>query len=157
MRVTLAKAVESDAEALHNIQVQAFLPSLEKYKDEDTSPANENIEKVMGRITNPQGGFYKIVLDDVLVGGIRATWKEDESRMWVGPLFILPEYQGKGIAQRALNLIMEMFPQAATWELATIAQEERNCWLYEKMGFAKTGEHKVLNDKAMLVFYRRIG
>ncbi|MFC3745966.1 GNAT family N-acetyltransferase [Paenibacillus sp. GCM10012306] len=157
MTVTLAKAVESDAEALHNIQIQAFLPSLEKYEDMDTSPANEGIEKTIGRITSPQGGFYKIVLDDVLVGGIRATWKEEKTRMWLGPFFILPAYQGKGIAQRVLNLIMEMFPQAAVWELATIAEEERNCWLYEKMGFAKTGEYTQLNDKATLVFYRRIG
>lgn len=71
-------------------------------------------------------------------------------------MFILPTEQGKGIAQKAITLIEEMFPQAITWELATILEEERNCYLYEKMGFVKTGESKELNKNATLIFYQKV-
>jgi hypothetical protein len=50
------------------MQVQAFVPLLEKYRDYNTNPANETIERVMTRINNPNGGFYKILYDNVLVG-----------------------------------------------------------------------------------------
>ena len=40
-------------------------------------------------------------------------------------MFIHPSYQGKGIAQKVLTLIEEMFPQATSWELATILEEEK--------------------------------
>lgn len=40
-------------------------------------------------------------------------------------MFIHPIYQGKGIAQQILILIEEMFPEARSFELATILEEER--------------------------------
>ena len=70
-------------------------------------------------------------------------------------MFILPNLQGLGIAQRAINLVEDMFPQATSWELATILEEDRNCYLYEKMGFTKTGLRKKLNDQTTLVFYKK--
>ncbi len=71
-------------------------------------------------------------------------------------MFILPTYQGEGIAQKAIFLIEEMFPQAITWELATILEEERNCYLYEKMGYNKTGVKKILNDNTTLIYYKKV-
>lgn len=71
-------------------------------------------------------------------------------------MFILPAYQGKRIAQQAITLIEEMFPQATTWELAALLEEKRNCYLYEKMGYNKTKISKKLNDSATLVFYKKV-
>ncbi|MEK3884593.1 GNAT family N-acetyltransferase [Paenibacillus sp. PL2-23] len=157
MEITLEKAVESDARLLLDMQVESFLPLLKKYKDYDTNPANETIERLLKRINNPQGGFYKILAGNAPVGAICGSWKvKEEARYWIGPMFIRPEHQGKGIAQQAIHLIIQMFPQAISWELATIAEEERNCYLYEKMGFVQTGVRKPLNDRATLVFYQMI-
>ena len=39
-------------------------------------------------------------------------------------MFIHPSYQGKG-TQKVLTLIEEMFPEATSWELATILEEEK--------------------------------
>lgn len=71
-------------------------------------------------------------------------------------MFILSEYQGKGIAQKAITLVEEMFPKAISWELATILEEKRNCYLYEKMGYKKTGVKKKLNENATLIFYKKV-
>lgn len=154
MEVRLEKAIENDAQVIFDIQVKAFMPLLDTYKDFETNPANETIEKVITRINNRNGGFYKILADNKLVGAICVFWKEDV-QFWISTMFILPSYQGKGIAYKAITLIEEMFPQATTWELATILEEEGNCYLYEKIGYNKTGVSKKLNDNATLIFYKK--
>ncbi|MGY0691514.1 GNAT family N-acetyltransferase [Virgibacillus sp. FSP13] len=155
MNVSLVKAKENDAESIFDIQVKAFTPLLKKYNDYDVNPANETIDRVVQRINRSNGGFYKILADDEIVGAICIFWKEDV-QFWISPMFILPSYQGKGIAQQAIILIEKMFPEATSWELATILEEARNCYLYEKMGYSKTGVSKNINDKTTLVFYKKI-
>ncbi|WP_399631956.1 GNAT family N-acetyltransferase [Sporosarcina sp. SG10008] len=154
MEVTLEKANEFDAQSLFDIQVNAFLPLLEVYKDYNTNPANETIERMITRINNTSGGVYKIKSDTILVGAISIWWKE-ETEFWISPMFIQPKYQGQGIAQKAISQIEGLFPQAVSWELATIAEEKRNCYLYEKMGFIKTGETKKINDSTTLIYYKK--
>lgn len=46
MEITLEKATESDAEVIFQIQIDSFSPLLHKYKDYETNPANETIEKL---------------------------------------------------------------------------------------------------------------
>ena len=70
-------------------------------------------------------------------------------------LFIQSIKQGIGIAQKVLTLIEEMFPEAQSFELATILEEERNCFLYEKMGYKRTEVIKKLNDKTTLIHYKK--
>jgi len=67
----------------------------------------------------------------------------------------LPEHQGKGIAQNVFMLIEEIYTEAEAWELATILEEERNCYLYEKIGYSQTGVTIVINDKMTIVAYRK--
>ncbi|MDQ0859080.1 GNAT family N-acetyltransferase [Bacillus sp. V2I10] len=156
MEIVLEKAIDSDADSIFDMQVKSFTPLLEKYKDYDTSPANETINRVITRINNPSGEFYKILVDNILVGAICICWKVETSQFWISPMFILPDFQGKGIAQRAIKMVEKMFPQAASWELATILEEERNCYLYEKMGYSVTGIRKKMNDQTTLVLYLKI-
>ncbi len=155
MEVRLEKARESDAQSIFDSQVNAFLPLLEVYKDYSTNPANETIGSTITRINNPSGGLFKIVMDTTLVGAIGVFCKE-ETQFWISPMFILPKYQGQGIAQKAITQIEKSFPQAVSWELATIAEENRNCYLYEKMGFTKTGLIKKINDGMTLVYYKKL-
>lgn len=154
MKVSLIKATEYDAESIFHMQVKAFTPLLKRYKDYDINPANETIDKVIQRINNPNGAFYKIVADDEVVGAICIFWKENV-HFWISPMFILPSYQGNGIAQKALILIEKMFPEACSWELATILEEERNCYLYEKIGYQQTEVNKKINEHTTLVFYKK--
>ncbi|AHF06030.1 GNAT family acetyltransferase [Desulfitobacterium metallireducens DSM 15288] len=49
-----------------------------------------------------------------------------------------------------------MYWNAKTWELDTILQERRNCYLYEKLGYKKTEKTEVINDKMTLVFYEKL-
>ncbi|EOQ30740.1 TPA: GNAT family N-acetyltransferase [Bacillus cereus] len=155
MDITLEKATEIDAAVLFQMQIDSFRPLLNKYKDYETNPANESIEKTILRINNPSSKFYKIILDSNLVGAICISQKEIPYKFWISPMFIHLNYQGKGIAQKVLILIEEMFSEARSFELATILEEERNCFLYEKMGYKRTEVIKKLNDTTTLIYYKK--
>lgn len=78
MKITLENATENDAVALFQMQIDSFTPLLNKYKDYETSPANESIEKMILRINNPSNNFYKIIFDSLFIQTIKG--KESLSR-----------------------------------------------------------------------------
>ena len=156
MNLQLVKANERDAADLFSIQRKAFKPLLEKYRDYDTNPANEPMDKMIGRLQNSNGAFYKIVFNHQLVGAINVLWRERTQEYKISPMFISPEYQGMGIAQEALSMVESFYPLAISWELATIKEEKRNCHLYEKCGYVHTGELRKLNEATTLIFYKKL-
>lgn len=156
MTVYLVKAKESDAAVILDGQVRAFTPLLEKYLDVETNPANETLEKILSRINEPNGGFYKIIFEETLVGAIRVYSKSEASKYWISPIFIFPEFQGHGIGQKAMIAAETLFPQASSFELATILEEEGNCYLYEKLGYIETGVMKKLNARTTLIYFRKV-
>ena len=68
-------------------------------------------------------------------------------------MFVLPEYQNRGIGYVAIQKAFEMLPDVKTWKLETLLQEPANCHLYEKCGFVRVGEEKIVNDKMTLIDY----
>ncbi|MCM3203523.1 GNAT family N-acetyltransferase [Paenibacillus illinoisensis] len=154
MNVSLCKADLKDAVTIHNMKVKSFKPLLEKYQDFETSPANETLERVITQISQSFTDYFIIYHFDVAVGGIRVVKKEDQIYS-VSPIFILPEHQGKGIAQKVFTIIEQKYDDAKSWRLGTILQEKGNCYLYEKIGYKKTGVTKVINDKMTMVFYEK--
>ena len=100
------------------MQIDSFSPLLHKYKDYETNPANETIEKTICRINQVNGGFYKIIVDMNLVGAICISQKKH-------PLnFGSVNVYSSGLSRKELlkgdYIIEEMFPEATSWELATI-------------------------------------
>jgi RimJ/RimL family protein N-acetyltransferase len=154
MKITLEKATEKDADALHAIKIKSFLPLLKKYNDQETNPACESLAKTLNRINDPLKGFYKILRDGTLVGGM-AIKNTAPATLFLGPIFIDPDFQNQKIAQQALKIIEGFFPTIDFFELRTISQEKGNIYLYEKIGYTATGESKKINDSLDLLFYRK--
>jgi GNAT superfamily N-acetyltransferase len=154
MKVTLKKATESDAPALLAMQKKAFWPLLQKYQDYGTSPAMETIARTQKRIADPSGGFFKIVADGNWAGAMCIRHGK-EGAMWIGPIFVDPAFQGKGIAQQAMRAAEQLFSDAVAWKLATLLEEAGNCYLYEKAGYVRVGSCVSINDKATLVYYEK--
>lgn len=153
MEVKLLRANLGDAKEIHVMQIKAFKELLDKYKDFDTSPGNESVEKIEARLKQDFTFYYFICIGQQKVGAIRIVdHKENIRNKRISPIFILPEFQGKGIAQEAIRLC-EKIHGKEKWELDTILQESRNCHLYEKMGYVQTGKTEVINEKLTLVFY----
>ena len=155
MTVELVKANEKDAKEIWKMQKSAFAELFEKYKDFDTSPANEPLDKVILRLRQPFTYFYFIRLNSKNIGAIRVVDKKSSTEpKRISPLFILPEFRNKGYAQSAI-LQVEKIHGASNWELDTILQETATCRLYEKTGYRKTDRIKKINTNMTLIFYKK--
>ncbi len=75
MTIELIKANESHAEEIWNMQKVAFKELFNKYKDFETNPANEPLEKTVMRLRQPFTYFYFIIANGKKVGAIRVIDK----------------------------------------------------------------------------------
>jgi nitroimidazol reductase NimA-like FMN-containing flavoprotein (pyridoxamine 5'-phosphate oxidase superfamily)/GNAT superfamily N-acetyltransferase len=141
--VTLEKAGINDCPHIHQMQVNAFAPLLEKYHDAESNPGAESIEKIIERMRQPFSQYYFIRAENMDVGIIRVN-RLSETVSQISPIFILPEFQNKGYAQHALLLAESLYPQSLIWRLSTIEEEPTLCRLYEKLGYKRTDEKTVI-------------
>lgn len=153
-RMKLEEVREDEIPQMYEMQIESFMPLYEKYHDEG-SPAIESIDRVRGRAARPNRKYYFIVKDGARVGAINIGHNDpDEKKVaFISPLFILPKYQNKGMGYVAIRKAFELLPEVTTWKLETILQEPANCHLYEKCGFVRVGEEKIINDKMTLIDY----
>lgn len=150
----LVRANVNDCEKIWKMQTEAFSDLLERYQDYGTSPGNEAKERIEAKLSQEFTYFYYIFDGDDLVGAIRVVDKKDGSRKRVAPVFIMKEFRNKGLAQKAFEEV-EKIHGHDNWKLDTILQEEGNCYLYEKLGYKRTGLVENINDKMDIVYYEK--
>ena len=155
MRLLLRLASAEDAPVIWEMQKIAFRELLERYQDYDTSPANQSLDQLRLRCSQKDRYYYFIDVDGNPVGVLSVTDKPDGSRKRLSPMFILPQFQGRGYAQEAIRQAEKIHGERG-WELDTILQEERLVHLYEKMGYRKTGKTAAVNPRMTLVFYQKL-
>jgi GNAT superfamily N-acetyltransferase len=154
--VRLVKAKLKDAHQLLQIQKKCFLPLLEKYGDYENNPATMKLDRMIFKIKYQYGGYYMIYEDKKCVGGIFIYWHDDdETKFRLAQVYVLPEYSNKKIAQYAINEVESYYPKAKVWTLDTPLSEEKNCHIYEKMGYVRTNEQEVITDSLILVTYEK--
>lgn len=66
-----------DAHKLWNMQVEAFRDLYQKYQDTETSPATENIDKIITRLRQPFSYYYYIQENGETIGAVRVVDKKD--------------------------------------------------------------------------------
>ena len=155
MKIEVIRASLKDAKEIWEMQVKSFKNLLDKYQDFETNPASETISNVEMRLKQNFTFFYFIFIDNKKVGAIRVVdYKEKNKNKRISPLFILPEYRNKGIAQSVIKICEEIHGNT-NWELSTILEEKGNCYLYEKLGYHPTGKTQVINDRLTLIFYHK--
>lgn len=155
--IELKLITRKDAECLHKLQIEAFMPLYEKYHNDATSPAKESLETITKKIVDDNSDFYFILFNGEKAGAVRVKWhkgqKVHKNVNWISPIFVIPKFQNKGIASNVIKQLFDIYPNTIEWWLSTIKQEEKNCHLYEKYGFVRTGDEIVVNENMTLVFY----
>lgn len=155
--IELKLITKDDAECLLKLQVKAFMPLYEKYQDDSTSPAKESLERITQKIVEDNSDFYFILFNGEKAGAVRVKWYNGENVYenvnWISPIFVIPKFQNKGIASNVIGRLFDIYPNTIEWRLDTIKQEKRNCYLYEKCGFVRTGDEKVINENMTLINY----
>ncbi len=82
--------------------------------------------------------YYKILLDDKIVGGIMAG-SAGEGHKVMERIFVDPEFHRQGIGTRAFQLLWELYPLVNVWTLGTPEWNVRTKNFYEKLGFIQVG------------------
>lgn len=154
MDITLHLAGVQDAERIYEMQLEAFSPLLSRYLDYETSPAAEPLQKTTQRLAEAFTDYYLICAGGSPVGAARVR-RVSDTACRLGPVFVLPAYQGRGIAQTALRKIESLYPHVRLWQLDTLLQEKGNCHLYKKLGYRQTGSFRQVNDRLTLVDYEK--
>ncbi|MDE7222667.1 MAG: GNAT family N-acetyltransferase [Acetatifactor sp.] len=105
MDIQLIRAGVEDAKEIHTMQLEAFRKLLERYQDFDTSPGCESVEKVEARLRQDFTYYYFICMGSQRVGAIRIVDRKEEGlNKRISPIFILPQFQGQGIGQKAIRM-----------------------------------------------------
>ncbi|MGL6174384.1 MAG: GNAT family N-acetyltransferase [Cellulosilyticaceae bacterium] len=147
--------INSDrAQEVLEIQQQAFRGLLQKYQDYDTNPAMESQERIVKKMDRPYTDTYLITHEGIKAGSVRIS-NIKEGVYKVSSLGIIPIFQNRGLAQFALHRIEERYPAAKQWVLATIKEEQKNCYLYEKLGYVRNQEAHIINEKMTIVGYEK--
>jgi GNAT superfamily N-acetyltransferase len=156
VEVSVSKANIQDCETIYNMQRESFNSLLEKYQDYDTNPGNEEIDDIYRRFNQSFTDYYLIQGQYKVLVAIRVIRNESKNMCRISPVFILPKYQGQGIAQKVFKIIEQTYPWARKWKLDTILREQGHCYLYEKLGYKKTGKEKKIKDKMTIVYYEKV-
>ena len=136
------------------MQQKAFSELLQKYQDYNTNPGAENETRITEKFNQVNTRYYLIILNEhIICGAIRIVIEDNAYR--VSPVFIIPEYQNNGIAQKVFALIEKKHTTKKTWMLSTIKEEKKNCYLYEKIGYRRTGKEEVIQNGMTIVFYEK--
>ena len=154
MSVILIKARYLDCPLIAKIQKISFSKLLEKYKDYDTNPACEDLDKIQEKFRQTFTEYYLIKVGKSIVGIVRIVSVDNNTKR-ISPICILPEYQNKGYAGRAMTNLERMFPQTHIWLLDTIKQERELCDFYEKLGYIRTGREEKLHSNMTIAFFKR--
>ena len=152
MNITFELAKPEDAKELYEIQKLAYKEQLEMYQDYDTNLAVEGIDWVLFRIKHHI--YYKIICDGKIIGEVD-VYKHKRSSLHyeMNGVVVHPDYQNRGIGQKAIQFVEREFADAKVWTMWTPHKTEKNHYFYEKIGYKRTGIEERINDNLILVQY----
>ena len=150
----LVRANVNDCEKIWSLQIEAFADLLAKYQDFETSPGNESKESIQSKLMDEFTFFYFIYHEDDIAGAVRVVDRKNGNRKRIAPIFIVKKHRNRGLAQKTFEEI-EKLHGSNDWMLDTILQEEGNCYLYEKLGYKRTGRIENINERMDIVYYEK--
>jgi len=153
MNIEIIPASAEDAEALAGIQKRAFKRLYDIYHDEG-SPYLRGADEIIRWLGRPNWRVYKINTGGMLCGGVSFFEIEDRpGEYYLARIYILPEYQSRGIASAAILMCEATVSNAVRWFLDYPEDQPANRRCYEKAGYADTGERREQSGGAIKLAY----
>lgn len=116
-KINLVKADLTDCTEIHKMQATAFKPLLEKYQDFATNPGAETIKTIKSKMKKPLSDYYFIQINNTKIGAVRIV-RLTESKYRIAPIFILPEFQGRGYGlSKQFEKLKDFIPRQTTGSL----------------------------------------
>lgn len=152
--LTVLKADLKDSKEIHKMQIESFKGLLDKYNDIATNPGAETIEQIINRMNTESSQYYLIQVENENIGAFRIV-RLTESTCRIAPIFLVVKFQDNGFGKMTMMEIEKLYPHINCWQLETIKEEPQLCYFYEGLGYNKTGEVQIINDKMTIIHYSK--
>lgn len=156
MRVNLRKALLEDYKTIDELQKLSFAPIMKKYQRAEICVGCQSFEDLQNRLGNRHHNYFIIEYGCVPVGLIHLENQDDVHVHQLHTVCVLPSYRGKGIAQKALEILESDYINEpnndSIMALDTIKEEKVALYLSEKLGFSAVSEQSI-DDTLTKVHY----
>ena len=149
--MTLRVVNDCDVAVAREIIRAAYMPLYEKYGDAK-NPANKSLDDLLFDLRRERSYAYFLLHDEEPIGYIRVG-ERAPGEFSISDLAIHPDYQGKGYATQFIREIEKIYHMAKKWSLVTVLEEEKDCHLYEKMGYTQVTVLEEVSDRMHFVLY----
>lgn len=105
--VKLNSIKQKELKKAYRMHRKGFLPTFLKYLDR-INPIFESFKRFNDFYNHPDLYMYWITLDGIAVGEIWIAVSNDTAKL--ARLFVLKEYQNRGIAQQVIRIAENLFP-----------------------------------------------
>ena len=98
---------------------------------------------------------YTIISCSNIIGAAEIRIDKDDE-CYINRIFLLPEYQNKGIGTQIMNFFEVTYSNIKKWTLCTPNKNYKSQFFYEKLGYRKVGEHKVTELLSLISYLKEI-
>lgn len=136
----IEKAMHADLRKILELQYLAYYSEAKLLNNYSIPPLKQSYDEVEEEYR--LGIFLKATdEEDIIIGSVRAV--VNDSTVFIGKLLVHPDKQGQGIGTRLL-LAIENECKGARYELFTSSNSIRNITLYERLGYKRFREQKIM-------------
>lgn len=159
MNIIVAPADPKDVRGMHEVRFNTWLatyPNKELGITEDDVRyqlrdlfTEEGLEKTAGRLRNPAAGeaMFFAKDGDRVIGFCGIKESEEENRL--SSIYVLPEYQGKGIGKKLWQTVAPLFNPEKDTFVRVASYNMQAIDFYKRLGFTDTGR-RWLDEKYRL-------
>ena len=135
--VVIAKAISNEIQILTDISKRAFESDKLLGNIDVSGPPNYDSESWHFEMVN-KGTLYSVKSEEKIIGGA-VIFKDyrNEHIMYLGRLFIDPDYHRLGYGRVSMEIMEKMFPAITLWKLETPVWNERTNRFYQHLKYVE--------------------
>lgn len=85
--------------------------------------------------------YLKAVINEEIIGSVRGY--EENNTCYIGRLIVHPAFQNQGHGTKLMHKIESIFINVERYEVFTGYKDEKNLYLYQKLGYKKFKSEKI--------------
>lgn len=142
----ILEAEINDAEEILYLQKICYRETGIRYSNLRIPPLKENLAEVKSNFSNQT--ILKVVENNKIIGSVRAYRKN--RTCYIGRIIVDPDFQNQGIGTSLIEEVFTLFKKAKRFDIFTGHKDEKNLYLYKKIGFKEYKTEKMDNNLSIV-------
>lgn len=147
--MVIISAEKEDLQKILDLQYLSYQSEARLLNNTDIPPLKQTLSEILAEYE--KGIILKLLDGDNIIGSVRAY--TENGTLYIGKLFIHPDFQGKGLGTRLLREIERICPHKRC-ELFTSSQSLRNLSLYQRVGY-RIFKEKNISDNLKFIYLEK--